>query len=256
MVTHAYRFLKPPPRGGFFVSAPCRDTSIPILYWLAALLLLVSLSAAAQPKLVLPDGASFEFGEIIAGARPTHAITIENGGSDTLRIQNVTVQCHCSTTRLSRDVIPPGETGVLYVTFESDLYVGRVGKSLSIVSNDPHQMVVLVEFTADVRTYLDVAPKVIVFSHDESVAMAPKTILLTNRDTVAIRILSVVDSAFLVVAAKPGISIRPGKNVLYPLIPKTVGEASAAGTLELQTDNRRQPVVRLRYIIEGSGKRR
>jgi len=81
-------------------------------------------------------------------------------------------------------------------------------------------------------------------------------VVLTNRDTVAIRILSAVDSSYLLEAGKEGVVIPRGKSILLPFIPKPIGEVSQHGVVELRTDHRRQPLVRMRYVIEGSGKTR
>lgn len=241
MATHSYRFIKPPPRGGFFVLAL-------VLLWSSATPL------HAQPKLVLPDGDRFEFGPVIAGERPLHKLRVANAGSAALRINHVTVQCNCTTIRIPVREIPPGREGIIEVSLSSDFEGGRVEKSLSILSNDPDAGIRLVRFGADVRTYVEVSPRAVGFSRGEAAAKSPKQLLVTNRDTAAITLLSVVDSSFLVQSDGGKMRLEPGKSAVVSIVPRPVGESTRDGTIELRFDSPKQPRVLVRYIIEGGRK--
>jgi hypothetical protein len=214
------------------------------------LLFMAAATAWSQPRLVLADGPSFDFGTMVAGERPVHRLRVTNAGNDTLRINAITVQCNCSTVRVLTPEIPPGEDGTLEIAFRSDFDDGPVGKNLSILSNDPAQPVTVVWFRAEIRSLLSVEPRMTYFSAAEARAMTAKPLLVTNADTVDVTVVGVRDSLFLVQALETGMLIPAGRTGSIPLQARSVGERSRYGTLQIETTSKAQPVVRAKYVIE------
>ncbi len=207
--------------------------------------------AIAQPKLVIREGLEFQFGRVIQGERPTHSLTILNTGTEPLHIRNITVKCECSSTWLHKKNIPPGDSTTLDVMLRSDGMQGIVHKNLSIVSNDRSQPVVLVNFSAEVISFLGLTPSVLQFSPEEAFTMTPKLLYVTNLDTMPVKILSVRDGRFLIETVLSEMEILPGKKATIVCTPKPVGVQSQKGALELLFDHPRQPKVRLTYFIQG-----
>jgi hypothetical protein len=207
--------------------------------------------AIAQPKLVIREGLDFEYGRVTEGERPTHSLTILNAGTEALYIQNITVKCECSSTWLHKKNIPPGDSTTLDVMLRSDGMQGIVHKNLSIVSNDRSQPVVLVNFSAEVISFVQLTPSALQFDSEEAFNMTPKLLYVTNLDTMPVKILSARDGRFLVETVLAETEILPGKKTAIVCTPKPVGEQSQKGVLELLFDHPRQPKVRLNYFIQG-----
>jgi len=114
--------------------------------------------AAAQPVIHLPEGKSFDLGTILRGTVVEHKLTIANSGTETLELGDIETSCGCTGTMISRNVIRPGETGALSITFNSRNFTGKVHKTVAITSNATNEQRLVVEFTADVIDEIILSP--------------------------------------------------------------------------------------------------
>jgi len=55
-------------------------------------------------------------------------------------------------------VIPPGEEGQILATVDTHKYRGRIGKAVTVRTNDPNQGVVSLQIKANVKSWIDVLP--------------------------------------------------------------------------------------------------
>ena len=95
---------------------------------------------------------NYDFGEIEQGVVLTHVFNFENIGEDTLKISRVLSSWGCTASLLSSEVIAPGETGELSVTFKSKKRKGKNKKSIRIYSNDHISKVKKITITAFVTS--------------------------------------------------------------------------------------------------------
>ena len=92
----------------------------------------------------------WDFGFIPRGAKVTHNFLLKNVGNDTLKITNVRKSCGCTAAPLRKTVLPPGDTTMLEVTFNSGSYQGQVSKAVYVESNDPIEPFLDISFLANV----------------------------------------------------------------------------------------------------------
>lgn len=92
----------------------------------------------------------WDFGFIPRGAKVTHNFLLKNVGNDTLKITNVRKSCGCTAAPLRKNVLPPGDTTLLEVTFNSGSYQGQVSKAVYVESNDPIEPFLDISFLANV----------------------------------------------------------------------------------------------------------
>jgi hypothetical protein len=86
------------------------------------------------PKMVFTDSV-FDFGTIITGAKVTHAFKFKNGGQGDLIIASATASCGCTKPSYPHQVIHPGDTGSISVTFDSSNKLGKLEKRVTVGSN-------------------------------------------------------------------------------------------------------------------------
>src|ERR1043165_3054983 len=99
----------------------------------------VGLNAQARIQLE-GEGKALDFGDVYAGSKLVHDVTIKNVGKDTLRISDVHAQCGCTATLLQENTIAPDGSTRMTVTFDSKNYPpGKVTKHVYITSNDTSQ---------------------------------------------------------------------------------------------------------------------
>ena len=115
--------------------------------------LLLGACASREPQIAL-DPPSFDFGRVVSGEVVAREVTVRNLGDAPLVVEAVTTSCGCTKATLDPMVIPPGERGVLQITFDSGVHgsdmTGEVVRQVFIASNDPGQPEVVLEFTAEV----------------------------------------------------------------------------------------------------------
>ena len=89
----------------------------------------------AGARLIFAD-ENYNFGEVSNDTLLTHIFEFENPGTDTLFIESVRGSWGCTASLLSSEVIPPGESGELKVTFSTKKKHGISKKTIYIYSND------------------------------------------------------------------------------------------------------------------------
>ncbi|MCJ7472411.1 MAG: DUF1573 domain-containing protein [Actinobacteria bacterium] len=89
-----------------------------------------------QPRILVSE-EEWDFGKVTRGEKPTHIFTVKNGGEGDLIIEGVKESCTCIEASISTNLIKPGESAELKVSYDTTDYVGKDEKHLHIYSNDP-----------------------------------------------------------------------------------------------------------------------
>lgn len=110
-----------------------------------------TVTAQAQPEISFPN-SPWAFGELLQKEKVFHHFEILNSGSDTLFISRVKPSCGCTSAPLTRDVIGPGESIWLAITFNSKKFSGDISKKVTVFSNDPNNPQSTINFSATVQT--------------------------------------------------------------------------------------------------------
>jgi len=111
---------------------------------------LVGLCAWAGPRLSV-DQAVFDFGTVTEGVSVVHTFVLRNVGDAPLTILSVRATCGCTTTALTRNQLPPGESVDLRAVLSTTGYRGRITKSINVSSTDLQQPQVSLRMTGTVN---------------------------------------------------------------------------------------------------------
>lgn len=84
-----------------------------------------------------------DFGQVTHGEKVDTYFKFSNTGEATLIINKVTASCGCTTARPEKTRYAPGESGRLWVSFDSNRFDKRVKKTIRVHSNDPKATTVL-----------------------------------------------------------------------------------------------------------------
>lgn len=171
---------------------------------------------------------AWDFGFIPRGAKVTHNFLLKNVGNDTLRITNVRKSCGCTTAPLRKDLLPPGDTTLLEVTFNSGSYQGPVSKAVYVESNDPIEPFVDITFVATVSVpskLLSFDPFYIKFDTIRSLP-AKATVKVMNLDSHSVA-FTIAEQPYSYVSLKARRKkIAPGKEADIDV---TLGKTPPAG---------------------------
>jgi hypothetical protein len=114
---------------------------------------LLASCAGGTPDLVL-DQEEIDIGQVINGEIRTIEMPLRNIGERDLVIEGVSTSCGCTQAKVEPSTIPPGESGVLVVEYDSGAHGpeanGPVLRQIFIASNDTDQPEVEFRFTAEV----------------------------------------------------------------------------------------------------------
>ena len=89
-----------------------------------------------QPRILVSE-EEWDFGKVTRGEKPTHIFIVKNEGEGDLIITRVKPSCVCIEVSISTNLIKPGESAELKVSYDTTDYVGKDEKHLHIYSNDP-----------------------------------------------------------------------------------------------------------------------
>jgi hypothetical protein len=81
------------------------------------------------------DAETFDFGMLTEGERVSHAFYFKNTGKRPLIISAAEGSCGCTVPEYPKDPIPPGESGIIKVTFNSEQKQGKQEKTITVVTN-------------------------------------------------------------------------------------------------------------------------
>jgi len=66
----------------------------------------------------------WDFGQVKEGEVLQHSFTLRNDSARTLNINNITTSCGCTTATIQKNILSPGETTFLEVSFDTKGYSG------------------------------------------------------------------------------------------------------------------------------------
>lgn len=81
------------------------------------------------------DETLFDFGTITQGEKVSHTFRFENTGRKNLIISNASADCGCTVPEFSKKPVPPGESGIIKVTFDSYGKSGIITKQITFLTN-------------------------------------------------------------------------------------------------------------------------
>ena len=131
---------------------------------LAVSLLLPFVDVQAQTLTI--DEPTFDFGEINDINLVFKTVTLTNTGDAELEIKGVKGTCGCTTGKLEKNQLEPGESTSLKIQFLPATYDGEISKAIKVFSNDIDSKISTITFTATVWPFLKVTPKIIELKWD------------------------------------------------------------------------------------------
>jgi len=98
------------------------------------------------------DKKTHNFGQINQGDLAEYNFEFSNTGKEDLIIRRTKAACGCTSTKMEKTVLKPGESSKVNIVFNSRGYKGKKRKSITVISNDPDHSVVMLFIEMDVLT--------------------------------------------------------------------------------------------------------
>ncbi|MCS6999962.1 MAG: DUF1573 domain-containing protein [Candidatus Kapabacteria bacterium] len=209
-------------------------------------MILTAAIGAAQPKLEIVGGDTYNWGQVKPSANPLKGtLRIKNAGNQPLEIKGVKPSCGCTATKLEKNTLEPGEVTSIDVSLNIGSATGPVTKTITITSNDPNNETKIVWLKADVVRALQLSMPYIAFSDLSLGKQSTASITVKNNSTENITCFGFEGSAGLIVTPKGKVELKPGEEfkLSATLVPDTEGYFS--GTAKFSTSHPDFPVVEI-----------
>jgi hypothetical protein len=92
-------------------------------------------AAAATGAAFRWENTEHDFGDIQSGETVTYKFKFTNTGTANLILEEVKPSCGCTTPEWTREPVPPGGTGFVTVSFDSNGKSGVQNKSVTVIAN-------------------------------------------------------------------------------------------------------------------------
>lgn len=199
------------------------------------------------PQIVLSK-KTWNFGTVKYGGMLEETFEVRNAGGADLRITNLTGSCACTVAKLSRGLIPPGESAQITVQFDTTLRQGEIVASIKIESNDPTRSFAIFSVTGVVERLIVIEPQSVTLSAMErSAALHGSVMIRFNTPQPLMPKLSAGDSKLI--AAKLE-EVSPGR--VYRLDIKLRSAPPIGLTREavvIETGYADQPTIRIPVYV-------
>lgn len=166
----------------------------------------------AQPKIQIAGGTKLEFGDVNRGTNVEKKLTIKNVGTETLVLGKVDVSCGCTGSVVSKESIPPGESGTVVINFNSTNFSGPVHKTVTINSNAKDAPATVVEFTANVIEELNIDPRNLWFKDAQVGVVSTITMTIKNNGKEPLKLTGYKTELQGFTMKVPKEPIAPGKS--------------------------------------------
>ncbi|MEZ7196306.1 DUF1573 domain-containing protein [Pseudodesulfovibrio karagichevae] len=97
-----------------------------------ALAMVLCLAASASASQLKISETQVRFGNMKEGPNAERTITLTNASGTDAEIANVSTSCACTTTRLDKTKLAPGETATMVITYHTFKYPGKFDKTVHI----------------------------------------------------------------------------------------------------------------------------
>jgi hypothetical protein len=122
-----------------------------------------------------------DIGEVQAGQSAKASIAFSNTGDEPLRIIRINKSCGCTQASAAKTELAPGEPSTVEITFTAATVGGggKIGKTVTVVTNDPTDPTIRLQVTGTVIPVATLSPENINFGTIQRGSTIEKTIILT-----------------------------------------------------------------------------
>lgn len=223
------------------------------LYWTALFCVLAFLPKTAvradAPRLAC-DQPVHDFGAIGGKDAVEHTFVLRNAGTGDLAIWRVQNTCGCTTTRLQRETIAPGEELPLTASFSLRGRRGPQYQRIFIHSNDPLQPRYELALQAVVQREIDLLPPRLFFKEITGAPLSTLSVRIENHTPEPVRLVDIElpeDPRFTVDQE----TLEPGKTYRLHVTPcpETRRPGLRHGRILIHTDHSETPVLELAVSV-------
>jgi uncharacterized protein DUF1573 len=122
-------------------------------------LIVTVFNCAASPMIKLDGKKITDFGTFPANKKQSTTFVIKNTGDQDLKITKIRKTCGCSATKLSKEIIQPGQSATLIADIKENSIAGPFSKNIYVESNAKNFRFLRLTLSGKAVPLLQVFPK-------------------------------------------------------------------------------------------------
>lgn len=115
-------------------------------------------SEFSRSPLAIFDTTTFDFGSVPVNTSVGHDFVLTNKGKSDLYIRKVNASCGCTAVHPSKTIIPPGDSTVIKVLYNTQGRNGADKKAITVITNDPRRPKIILWIKAFVESQQSPTP--------------------------------------------------------------------------------------------------
>lgn len=219
---------------------------------LACVLSITGSASAASWADQLFQEVSKDFGSAPRGPALQHSFILKNTTSDTVRITTLRVSCGCVTATAPKNLLRPGEEGVIQVRMDTTRFQGVKSVTIYVNFDQPKHEEVRLWVRANGRDDVNLVPDTLSFGQVKRGATPSASIRITFQANSQMHITEAQTESNYVQATVRELHRTPAE-VAYELSARLRGDAPVGRwftDIWLKTDNASIPRVRVPLTVE------
>jgi hypothetical protein len=226
---------------------------MPSRFRLSAVIVTIALSGLSQAQNIRPiTPEKIEFGRLLEGRTLEGDIRFANTGKEPVQIQRVQASCGCTTTKIEKMRVEPGDTATVHYSVRTQGFRGLVRKTITIYFTEPAEKELQFAIQGTLYSELDVTPSFIDFQGVALDANSSFTqnVTVQNQSGKPVRISNVRATSDLLTVSPASASIPAGQalTVLVTLRPSKAATEDADVWIESNSASR--PKISIPVFIQ------
>ncbi len=215
--------------------------------------LLPAVLSEAGPRISF-DAVEHDFGEVMHGESPSVELNVTNTGDAVLVLGRIDSSCGCAKgVRGSKD-IAPGALSKIFLQIDTEgMSSGLHSKTIEVHSNDPEHPLITLKLKFNVIRNISIEPRSLGLSLSEWGKDAVFALTATNSGTEPVTVKRAKSNDPDQVALIPQELVVPaGSKADFQLsvkVQRREGQAFIRGTALIETTDKREKIVPIRYLI-------
>ncbi len=204
-------------------------------------------------RLEIVGGDTIDWGEV-GGGKLQHQLKLVNVGGDSLHIMEVKPSCGCTTTKIDKEVLKPGDTATVGVTMDVAGRKGEYIKHVNIMSSDTTTGGMRqVTLRAFVEQEIEADPGYFAVVNVKPGERGSASMTFRNVSDHAVTIqppkaaaATLVDVSF---DMKKPVTLQPGDSLRVTASAVTLNAAPAPAEFIFETDSKKTPEITARLTV-------
>jgi hypothetical protein len=123
---------------------------------------------SVRPRIVVDEGARFDFGVMSRNEQRSHTFVVRNQGDGPLVMSFIDKSCMCTDVTMTRNEVPPGESTEITLSWKPSTFNPEFEQTARFQTNDPSRIELDLTVAGKVQQLVQISPPSISF-HDVTV---------------------------------------------------------------------------------------